>query len=640
MPPDLNGKVPAYKALPRERDLETRRAKGEASCAECRRLKLKCDRKVPCTSCIRRGCQTICPNGGSLASGQGSRFVLANTDRLHEKLLRMSARIRQLEDALQIAQASVTPVSHPLLSEELLAVKSCVDIMAEREDSEDVADRAPTSSTSGLGTLSISDYGETCFMGRGSSEVSALDGLLSEKLQEPNNVPQQILSVSRVFPFAPADLPKGEILRTIEACLPSYARATALVEAYLSNIAWSLVIVDREQIFEELLPSVYKRPRTSNALGNGDNEYDKDYINRLALLLAVFGNGAAGDLTLPIGNEEAELFTHLARAALSINSVFTGASMEHVQTIILLAAYGFFACVKSSLEPSWKMLSFGLSLASSVSDRDPARWNLEPRIVQRRRRLFWELFTSDKWTSVESGRPATFNLHEIDVEFPQDKYATIDEDGNIVPSYWHWKFRFMKEVMAPIAELLCLARPIKYAEVIELDRRCREFQMPSSLLMPKSPEPDEELTTSLRRFHWALIQEVSLLSLHRGFFARALLENPVRPLGSPFASSLLSAYASAVTLLKILRVYFDRYPDLLMRQWMVWAHALSSTIIVGSVACRGPASFVAAPALKELEAAIDIFKNAQMHPVSKRALVSRRLSRFYYLHSNPACSHS
>ena len=85
----------------------------------------------------------------------------------------MSARIRQIEDALQIAQASITPVSHPLLSEELLAVKSCVDIMAEREDSEDVTDRAPTSSASELGPLSISDYGETCFMGRGSSEVSA-----------------------------------------------------------------------------------------------------------------------------------------------------------------------------------------------------------------------------------------------------------------------------------------------------------------------------------------------------------------------------------------------------------------------------------------------------------------------------------
>ena len=62
-----------------EDDIEVKRARGEISCAECRRcvplslvlrfrtqhrrLKLKCDKKLPCGSCVRRGCTTICPNG-------------------------------------------------------------------------------------------------------------------------------------------------------------------------------------------------------------------------------------------------------------------------------------------------------------------------------------------------------------------------------------------------------------------------------------------------------------------------------------------------------------------------------------------------------------------------------------------------
>jgi hypothetical protein len=36
---------------------------GELSCAECRRLKLKRDKKIPCSSCVRRGCESICPLG-------------------------------------------------------------------------------------------------------------------------------------------------------------------------------------------------------------------------------------------------------------------------------------------------------------------------------------------------------------------------------------------------------------------------------------------------------------------------------------------------------------------------------------------------------------------------------------------------
>jgi hypothetical protein len=61
------------------------------SCAECRRLKLRCDRKVPCQTCTRRGCAEICPEGmcipwhrltrpdsspGTMAVAQGNRLVL------------------------------------------------------------------------------------------------------------------------------------------------------------------------------------------------------------------------------------------------------------------------------------------------------------------------------------------------------------------------------------------------------------------------------------------------------------------------------------------------------------------------------------------------------------------------------------
>ena len=53
---------------------ELKRARGAISCAECRRLKLKCDKTVPCSSCKRRGCASICPNG-SLTTGQGTRCV-------------------------------------------------------------------------------------------------------------------------------------------------------------------------------------------------------------------------------------------------------------------------------------------------------------------------------------------------------------------------------------------------------------------------------------------------------------------------------------------------------------------------------------------------------------------------------------
>jgi len=68
-------------AAQRAQDKESKRARGAMSCAECRRwvfsstlsqsihpilcfarLKLKCDKTVPCSSCKRRGCAQICMN--------------------------------------------------------------------------------------------------------------------------------------------------------------------------------------------------------------------------------------------------------------------------------------------------------------------------------------------------------------------------------------------------------------------------------------------------------------------------------------------------------------------------------------------------------------------------------------------------
>ncbi|KAH8114646.1 hypothetical protein DFH11DRAFT_1483121, partial [Phellopilus nigrolimitatus] len=97
------------------------------------RLKLKCDRIFPCQSCVKRGCGGICPEG-SLVSGRGSRYILANTEQLHEKILQMSDRIRDLEEALSVTTAEHTlcaPGSgfpHPLLKDDLLLIKSQLEL--------------------------------------------------------------------------------------------------------------------------------------------------------------------------------------------------------------------------------------------------------------------------------------------------------------------------------------------------------------------------------------------------------------------------------------------------------------------------------------------------------------------------------
>ncbi|KAG6897386.1 hypothetical protein C0992_002048 [Termitomyces sp. T32_za158] len=60
---------------------------------------------------------------GSLTTGKGNRFVLANTEVLHEKINQLSNRVRSLEDALAQSYAVHSNFPHPLLAEELLQIK-------------------------------------------------------------------------------------------------------------------------------------------------------------------------------------------------------------------------------------------------------------------------------------------------------------------------------------------------------------------------------------------------------------------------------------------------------------------------------------------------------------------------------------
>ncbi|KAG5338430.1 hypothetical protein C0989_007314 [Termitomyces sp. Mn162] len=66
------------------------------SCAECRRSKLKCD---------RRGCAGICPDG-TLAATKGNKVLMAQAQKLSEQVKFLHARVRELEAALAMSRAS------------------------------------------------------------------------------------------------------------------------------------------------------------------------------------------------------------------------------------------------------------------------------------------------------------------------------------------------------------------------------------------------------------------------------------------------------------------------------------------------------------------------------------------------------
>ncbi len=87
----------------------------------------------------------------------------------------MSTRIRQLEDALAILQASVSSDRHPLLNDDLLRVKFGAEA-AKQQQAEPLLP-PENQAIDALGTLTLTDAGDMRYFGRSAgSEVSRVGG--------------------------------------------------------------------------------------------------------------------------------------------------------------------------------------------------------------------------------------------------------------------------------------------------------------------------------------------------------------------------------------------------------------------------------------------------------------------------------
>ncbi|KAI0340282.1 hypothetical protein BDW22DRAFT_1360218 [Trametopsis cervina] len=622
---------------------EFKRARGAISCAECRRLKLKCDKTVPCSSCKRRGCASICPNG-SLTTGQGTRFILADTDRLHKKITEMSDRIRQLEDGLAILQSSTTRESHPLLRPDLLSIKSGLELHSASNQgyNEATGQRTDTDEQSidHFGTLNIQDDGAAKYYGWSAGSESLL---LGEKPgqehvadDEDALLPSNIQELARTFPTTSIQLDAADTMQGLIDYLPEWPRAEALAKLYLEQAPWFFGAIRQRQLLEELLPVFYVEARMNAppaaesppSQGGSPGEFGVPVsafasaaarsanttgtAHELALLFVVFCFGALTDPQLMPApyNKEASTYYELTRASLNLEPVLDRPpSVATVQTLSLMGIYQGLVAGENSIESTWALMGLSCKLAQSIGlHRDCARWKLPPSEVQKRRALFWELFITDCWQSLATGRLPSFSLPFVDCELPADPDETLDDDGSKVLSFPAWKALWGKECVSAVVEVTLQSRAPKYSLILELDRRIRDVALPK--YAQGDPPRNASLSETMKHFMAINYRELTMLYVHRTFFAQALKDYPTDPLRSQYAPSFLAGYRAACAMIFTLREQFNINPVQIARFWVLWTHAFSSAVMLGSVVTHGGSTKTAQAAFSELRLAYDLFDKA------------------------------
>ncbi|KAF6752978.1 fungal-specific transcription factor domain-containing protein [Ephemerocybe angulata] len=536
------------------------------SCAECRRLKLRCDRTIPCSSCVKRGCGAICPDTG-----------------------------------LKTSHAKTSTEQHPLLSEDLLKVKMPLQreppalrngglAIKEEENTPEALDA--------FGSLSISLSGRTKYFGHianswNESPEDELENSEDTVSSLRNLLPAEILMRASAFPIAHTSALANVGLQTL--CCIYYSHAAWMWVPhffYTTPRLFHLTCIPRYnpiniETFDEEVWSLFYGQQA------GPIQEDPMVYHRLSLMFIVLAIGSLMDMTLPAYNLEAEKYHQLSRAAIFHSSLFDEPTLNAVQSLFLMTYYMFLSDRHgTNTGARWGIMGITIRVAQN---RDSGKYKVDVAETQRRRELFWELFTYDSWQCYTFGRPPSFASPHFDTRMPFADDTSDDHAFNT------WKHRFSSECMNLFHDQAFGAKTPTYATVLQLDRKMRSFPVPPILQVVGfgNSDPSQAGQDSLP----LTLQRHIVLAIPRAyFFARAMSDHPSDPLSSPYGASVIAAYRSAGSSVALMKN--------LHRIWFLWAHMFSCAIILGSIVTRCPSMSFALSALTQLDSACELFSRA------------------------------
>ncbi|KAJ7093817.1 hypothetical protein B0H15DRAFT_142470 [Mycena belliarum] len=598
MCPALN---PAFSNLTHQEKADLNRIAGKAPCAECKRLKLKCDKKIPCASCVRRGCDGTCPTGTYLPTGRGKRTVPTEAARLRRTVAGMEARIKELETAVtgswnyHLDHCPHLGISTPKAS--------AVDQLVEK-----------------VGALSVTDSGDSQYFG----PTAGTEALLSIEPSDPvlEQSPSAFVAATAAFSLGldgAMQWKDDHALTQLLVRLPSKPRAWQLCEVYFENGCWSGTPIMRAE-FVELLSRVY------SSLGAPDPGACS--LHEMAVLYGVFALGALVDLTLAPYNAESEYYFDLCRAALSVHSIFDSPSSATIQALVLVSIFHSDGGPRFSMNGAWSVICLASNLCRNMGLHTGRPLpGSTPQEIQRHRALFWETYSIETIQSLAVGRPAGSSLANISCPFPTDEQQICDT-GSIRGGYYRRRWQYMKEIAAPVMEMYLRVHPPAYGVIVDLDQRIRKFMHATACTDLPTPDALDSPSVYFQRNMMHQRCTNMLLYIHIGAFIEAVSENPVDPYYTSKATSFLSAHRYASEVLRAAIQNSTRHAELFTRWWPFWRPLLHAAIVLGVVAAKCPSFRLAPQALLEHFVAVDLFeRGAAMSSRARSALTVLRTLR-------------
>ncbi|OJD37895.1 c6 transcription factor [Diplodia corticola] len=474
------------------------------ACQRCRRHKSRCDLFRPCTLCVRADAECISDPDSTRPRAKRQKLSVSSStsrqprDRTAEP--RPSADVTGTPSARDVPEV----VDHP-----------AAPTPASAQDVSQVDDYGEADSTMGI-TRRIFQLGSRDMDLRLTSAIPDGENLARAAPHAATDQTRHVRPVSHILGYS----------------LPSRPVVDFLLEEYFERVHWfSLVIY--EPLFRKEYDSV------ADGLASPEQ---KGFLTLLTMVvgLAAWYRSQRNAVEEAFLAEDFRAWSSelLRQTELRLFDLMDDSDLTSVQVCILLGSYGVY---HGKPNVSFALLGASIKMAQALRlHREPSRG--DPGEIEERKRVWWTIYTWDRFASITYGRPLGINEKDCNVSMPADvlespcfRYNSSDGGGTLIHySAYQRELNTLYQIASPMIEAIFGTRGGEAASrrdrsnvVAEIDQQLRDWhqRLPAHLVLDLNNDTHvdtlaEARAHRLQALSLQLTYDNIVIVLHRPFFAQ------------------------------------------------------------------------------------------------------------------------
>ncbi|KAJ5155296.1 hypothetical protein N7492_008099 [Penicillium capsulatum] len=405
-------------ASPTSRDHHPRK-RGRTACTRCKSRKQKCDNEYPtCSNCLKAGvtCDKSTVRDDVDRQNDYTRALEERVAFLEQKLVQSGPPTGQAApgDAVSLPspQSGHTPSQGGTFGLDNNPVRDMVGLLALNSS------EAPAYVGSSSGLSLAANLGEMVQNSVWNQFLSKTDNQASSELRNssPQTTTGPLANASRTSHGSQS---QNRLLRTDERPPknvepPSDDMGVKIIDTYFTRLHTRYPFLNRRQIWL-LHEDRWRLARTPN---EGLTRSDRFAIFKLNMVYAI------GATLLEMSEKYAytapERF--YATALQHVPTMCEARSTDNIEAMVLLVVYHLRTATSHGM---WYMVGLAMRTAIDLGlHRKANETNMDPFLVQMRRRLFWTVYYLERVVSMSLGRQFSISDRHIDLDLPLD----VDDD--------------------------------------------------------------------------------------------------------------------------------------------------------------------------------------------------------------------